>query len=108
MSPEQTRGSYADAQSDMWAFGCVLYECVTGDHPFAGATASDRLAAILEREPDWQSLDACPTKLRDLIKRCLRKEVGQRLHHIADARIELQEVLEDPSSGAARRRANLP
>jgi eukaryotic-like serine/threonine-protein kinase len=98
MSPEQITGSPAGEQSDIWAFGCVLYESVTGSHPFRAPTRSDQLAAILEREPDWQALDECPVKVRDLIRRCLRKDPAQRLHDIADARIEIQEILEYPVS----------
>lgn len=101
MSPEQVNGFLAREQSDIWAFGCVLYESVTGKHPFRAPTRSDQLAAILEREPEWQALDGCPVKVRDLVKRCLRKDTVQRLHHIADARIEIQEVLEDAASAGS-------
>jgi serine/threonine protein kinase len=96
MSPEQARGSSADQQSDIWAYGCVLYELLTRKHPFPAPSRSDQIAAILEREPDWAAIETVPPKLRDVIKRCLRKEPARRFHHIADARIEIQEVLEEP------------
>jgi Tol biopolymer transport system component len=105
MSPEQARGEPADQQSDIWAFGCVLYESITGQHPFAAATPADRTAAILEGEPEWHSLETCPSKVRDLVRRCLRKDPNQRLHHVADARIEMQEVLAETPSGTVARTA---
>jgi len=101
MSPEQARGSPADQQSDIWAFGCVLYEMTTGRHPFAAASHGERLTAIQEKEPKWEALEGCPDKLRAVMKRCLAKDPRERLHHIADARIEIQEVLEDLASGAS-------
>jgi Tol biopolymer transport system component len=103
MSPEQARGSPSDQQSDIWAFGCVLYELLAGRHPFASASRPDQIEAILDREPAWRTLDGVPVKLRDLVKRCLRKDPAQRLHHIADARIEIQEVLEDPAAASGDR-----
>jgi len=107
MSPEQVNGFAAREQSDIWAFGCVLYESVTGNHPFRALTRSEQVAAILEREPAWQALDGCPVKVRDLVKRCLRKDPAQRLHHIADARIEIQEALEEPAPRAVEQ-ASMP
>ena len=101
MSPEQARGLSADQQSDIWAFGCVLYEMITGRHPFPAPARSDQIAAILEREPDWRALETEPSKLNDTIKRCLRKEPGRRLHHIADARLEVQEAMEEPEARGA-------
>ena len=91
MSPEQARGYEADARSDVWAFGCVLWECLTGEQLFAGPTVSDTLAAVLSREPDRSRLPkSVPVNIVRLLRRCLAKESRARLHHMADARIELE------------------
>jgi serine/threonine-protein kinase len=95
MSPEQARGRPADKRSDIWAFGCVFYEMLTGKRVFGGETSSDSLARILEREPDWGPLpDATPMAVRTLIRRCLAKDPKQRLHDMADVRLELEEAPE--------------
>ena len=84
MSPEQARGQPLDRRTDIWAFGCVLYEMLTGRAPFAGDTISDTLAAILEREPDWAALPAIvPAPVRTLIRRCLEKDARQRIADIS-------------------------
>jgi Tol biopolymer transport system component len=91
MSPEQARGYEADTRSDIWSFGCVLWECLTGEQLFAGATVSDTLAAVLSREPNWSRLPkSTPANVVRLLRRCLAKEAKARLHHFADARIELE------------------
>ena len=98
MSPEQVRGLTVDKRTDIWAFGCVLYQMLAGRPPFAGDTASDLYVAVLEREPDWQRLpEALPAGVTRLLRRCLQKDPRQRLHDIADARIEIQESRTDPS-----------
>ena len=90
MSPEQARGKPVDKRTDIWAFGCVLYEMLTGRPAFDARDVSDTIAAILEREPDWSALpDDTPEPLRDLLRRCLQKERKQRLRDIADAGIAL-------------------
>ncbi len=90
MSPEQARGHSVDKRGDIWAFGCVLYEMLTGRLAFPGATISDRIAKILEREPDWSLLPpATPAALRRVLFRCLTKDPKQRLRDIGDVRIEL-------------------
>src|SRR5216117_424267 len=97
MSPEQAKGRPVDRRTDIWAFGCVLYEMLTGDKAFNGEAISEILAAVLGRAPDWQALPvAVPTKIVDLLRRCLQKDTKIRLHDIADARIEIEEAL-DPS-----------
>jgi serine/threonine-protein kinase len=94
MSPEQARGQAVDAHTDIWAFGCVLYEMLTGRQAFQGETFTDCLAAILGREPDWHALPpSTPASVADLIRRCLEKDVSQRLPRIGDARRELEAVL---------------
>jgi Tol biopolymer transport system component len=93
MSPEQARGRTVDKRADIWAFGCVLYECLTGRRAFQGETVSDTLAQILKGEPDWSALPAnTPVCVRSLLRRCLRKDRKERLHDIADARIEIEEA----------------
>jgi tetratricopeptide (TPR) repeat protein len=90
MSPEQARGQSVDAQSDIWAFGCVLYEMLTGRVAFGGNTASDQIAAILEREPDWSALPPLlPAYVRRVLSRCLEKDVRRRWRDIGDVRLQL-------------------
>ena len=94
MSPEQARGQAVDKRTDIWAFGCVLYELLTGAAPFPGETMSDTLAAILGREPDWAALPATtPPLATRLLQRCLEKDPKRRLRDIADARGDLDEAL---------------
>ena len=95
MSPEQARGKPVDKRADIWSFGCVLFEMLTGRVAFAGDTISDTIAAILEREPDWTALpDALPLAVtRRLLQRCLDKDPRQRLRDIGDARLELEHAL---------------
>jgi hypothetical protein len=98
MSPEQARGQTVDKRTDIWAFGCVLYEMITGRTAFAGQTTSDTIAAILEREPDWQALpQSLPPSARRLLLRCLEKDAKRRWRDIGDARIEVDEALAGPS-----------
>jgi serine/threonine protein kinase len=99
MSPEQARGLAVDRRADIWAFGCVLYECLTGASPFAGASISDVIAHVLEREPDWNALPlSSPRPLVRLIQRCLQKDTKKRLRDIADARVDLDEALIPPAT----------
>ena len=94
MSPEQARGQAIDKRTDIWAFGCVLYQMLTGRTAFSGDTLTDTLAAIVEREPDWSALPGTtPASVRRLLQRCLEKNVKQRLHDIGDARVELDDAL---------------
>jgi dipeptidyl aminopeptidase/acylaminoacyl peptidase len=98
MSPEQARGKPVDKRTDIWAFGCVLYELLTARRAFGGETLSDTIAAVLEREPDLQVLPpATPAKIRDLLRRCLQKDSQHRLRDIGDARIEIGEALAAPA-----------
>lgn len=98
MSPEQARGKTVDKRADNWAFGCVLFEMVSGSRPFSGETTSDTLAAILERDPPWNKLpDSTPPAVRRLLRRCLEKDPKRRLRDIGDARLELEDALAKPA-----------
>jgi serine/threonine protein kinase/Tol biopolymer transport system component len=93
MSPEQTRGQPVDKRTDIWAFGCVLYEMLAGHPPFPGDTISDTIAAILGREPDWNAVPLdVPPHVRQVLRRCLQKDRKVRLHDIADVRLELDDT----------------
>ena len=97
MSPEQARGQAVDKRADIWAFGCVLFEMVTGRMAFSGETTSDTFAAILERQPDWGALPAAtPPKVRHLLARCLEKDPKRRWRDIGDVRIELEDAERTP------------
>jgi Tol biopolymer transport system component len=94
MSPEQARGKRVDRRADIWAFGCVLYEMLTGREAFAGDTTSDILASVIRAEPDWTRLPASvQPRVRELLRRCLQKDPKQRLRDIGDARITIEEAL---------------
>jgi len=96
MSPEQARGLTVDSRSDIWAFGVTLWELLTGRKLFAGATVTDTLAMILRSDPAWDTLpDGLPPSLRRLLQRCLQRHQRQRLHHMADVRIVLEEIAQD-------------
>ena len=98
MSPEQARGKPVDKRTDIWAFGCVLYEMLTGRLLFTGATVSDILALVLATEPDWTGLPSTtPSPLRRLLRRCLEKEPKERLQHIGDVRHEIKDALTPPT-----------
>ena len=101
MSPEQARGQAVDKRADVWAFGCVLYELLTGRMAFAGATVPDTLTAVLQGEPDWTALPAgVPPAVTTLLRRCLEKDVRQRRRDIGDVRAELVDALSQPGSAA--------
>ncbi|MDP9225205.1 MAG: serine/threonine protein kinase [Actinomycetota bacterium] len=106
MSPEQARGKAVDKRTDIWAFGCVLYEMLTGRRAFPGESMSDAVAAIIERHPDWSALPpGVPPSLHRLLAQCLEKDARLRLRDIGDARPALSEVnnaRESDGQGAAR------
>jgi Tol biopolymer transport system component len=116
MSPEQARGKPLDRRTDLWSFGCVLYEMLTGSPVFRGETATDVISAVISREPDSEALpQATPPALRRLLDRCLAKDARQRLRDAADARLELEDAageltgqIETPSPAQAPRRSALP
>jgi eukaryotic-like serine/threonine-protein kinase len=97
MSPEQARAQPVGRQTDVWAFGCVVFELLTGRRAFAGRTANDVIAGVLEREPAWTDLPpATPPGLRRLLRRCLEKDPARRLRDIGDARLELDDAVAAP------------
>jgi serine/threonine-protein kinase len=94
MSPEQARGKKLDKRTDIWSFGCVLYECLTGRMAFTGETAPDIFSAILQSDADWAALpERTPRRVRELMEWCLEKSPRSRLHDIGDARIEIEKSL---------------
>ena len=100
MPPEQARGAVVDKRADIWAYGAVLYEMLTGKQPFAGATVTDTLASVLKTEPEWDEL---PSAMRQLVRRCLEKDVKQRLRDIGEARIALTDIPNISSQPVPRR-----
>ncbi len=99
MSPEQAKGKPLDKRTDIWSFGCVLYECLTGRQTFSGEDVSDTLASILRSEPDWQALPSTtPASIRHLLQTCLQKDRNERLRDIGDARLEIKQALAQPST----------
>jgi eukaryotic-like serine/threonine-protein kinase len=105
MSPEQARGLAVDKRTDIWAFGCVLFEMLSGQMTFSGKTVSDTIAAILEREPAWDRLpDATPPAVRRLLRRCLEKDTKRRWHDVGDLGIVLQDLFAAPAPEEAGRK----
>jgi hypothetical protein len=99
MAPEQAKGQAADKRADVWAFGAVVFEMLTGQRLFTGETISDTLASVLKNEPNWGTLpEATPTAVRRLLRRCLEKDRKRRLDSAADAGLEIEEALTAPSA----------
>ena len=102
MSPEQAKGKRVDKRADIWAFGCVLYECLTGKRTFHGDTITETVAAILKSDPDWTLLPAdTPPIVRAVLRQCLQKDPSRRLRDVADAFIGIQELAAQPSQMVA-------
>jgi serine/threonine protein kinase len=98
MSPEQARGKTVDKRADIWAFGCVLFEMLTGHAAFSGRDVTDILAAVIRSEPEWGNLPAnLHGRLREVLERCLKKEAKDRYRDIYDVKVDIQRVLTDPS-----------
>jgi Tol biopolymer transport system component len=103
MSPEQARGQPVDKRTDIWAFGCVLYEMLTGRRAFGGDSVTDTLAHVVAHEPDWHALpETTPDVVRRLLERCLRKDARRRLRDIADAQIEIDDAIAARTPPAAQ------
>jgi serine/threonine protein kinase/Tol biopolymer transport system component len=102
MSPEQARGKPVDKRTDVWAFGCVLFEMMTARKPFDGETLTDIVAAIVKNEPDWRALPpGTPAAVQAVLARCLRKDPAERLRDIADGRFQIEDVLNDLGASPA-------
>jgi eukaryotic-like serine/threonine-protein kinase len=103
MSPEQARGKIVDKRTDIWAFGCVLFEMLTGHAAFSGRDVTDILAAVIRAEPEWNNLPVnLHWRLREMLERCLEKDSKDRYHDISDVRVDIKKVLADPSSVLAQ------
>jgi len=101
MSPEQARGRPLDKRTDIWSFGLILFECLTGERLFKGDSAAESMGAIMHKEPDWSLLPPeTPPTIQLLLRRCLTKDRKRRLHDIADARLEIDEAISDPTSSS--------
>jgi serine/threonine protein kinase len=97
MAPEQAKGKTVDRRADVWAFGAVLYEMLTGQPAFPGEDVTEILAAVVRAEPDWNRLPNTPAAIRTLLRRCLAKDVRQRLQHIGEARFALEHAGDAPA-----------
>jgi serine/threonine protein kinase len=104
MSPEQARGLPVDRRTDVWAFGCVLFEMLTGKPAFSGATTTDIVAKVLERDPDWASLPEMPDAMHRVLRWSLMKDAHRRLRHVGDAILELEATASRHDTPPARRR----
>ncbi len=106
MSPEQARGEEVDRRTDIWAYGCVLFELLTGHRAFSGKGSAERVVAILSQEPNWNLLPAeTPAALRKVLRRCLAKERKRRYQHIGDVRLELDEPFDSEVQAVPPRRS---
>jgi len=105
MSPEQARGRPVDRRTDVWAFGCVLYECLSGERPFRGESLADVLASIVGDEPDWSKLPALPARVDELVRRTLTKDPRERLRDMGEARVQLSLARTDAVSESTATRA---
>src|SRR5262249_23608408 len=102
MSPEQARGQVVDKRADIWAFGCVVYEMLTGHGAFSRATLPDTIAAVLERDPDWSALPSqTPANVRRLLGRCLQRTLNRRLADIRDVKLDIEDAANEPMAAAS-------
>jgi WD40 repeat protein len=108
MSPEQARGKPVDRRTDVWAFGCVLYECLTGERAYRGDSFTDVVAAIVGEEPDWSALPPLAPRVEELLRRCLTKDPRSRLRDAGEARVQLALALGEQQAGTSPRPASVP
>jgi eukaryotic-like serine/threonine-protein kinase len=100
MEPEQAKGKYVDRRADIWAFGCVLYEMLTGQRAFVGVDLSETLASVLSKDVDWSALPSdTPSQIRSLLRRCLQRNVRERLRDIGDAYLQVRDAIGTPEGG---------
>ena len=104
MAPEQARGRAVDKRADIWAFGCVLFEMLTGRRAFQGEDITDTIVAVVSKEPDWTALPASASDVRPLLGRCLKKDRKQRLQSIGDARVQIEDFISGASEEPATTR----
>jgi Tol biopolymer transport system component len=102
MSPEQAAGLDVDAQADIWAFGCILFEMLAGRRPFDGNSTADTIAAVLRDDPHWPAISSAPPHVQALVRRCMDKDISRRLHSIDDARLWLDDAVAAPAAAAPR------
>jgi TolB-like protein len=106
MSPEQAAGASVGEQSDIWSFGCIFYECLTGERLFGGKTISECLTAVLQKQPDWERLpNAVPACAVRLLRKCLERDPRRRLRHIGDAVLDLEQALLGLPGGFGQKRS---
>ena len=102
MSPEQAKGKPMDRRTDIWAFGCVLYEMLTANQTFSGETITDTLAAVVRADPEWERLpNTTPVAVRELLQRCLQKDSKDRLRDIGEVRIAIKQMLSGSNTSIA-------
>ena len=108
MAPEQARGKSIDKRVDIWAYGCVLFECLTAKRAFEGETLTDVLASVLNQEPDWTRLPtATPANVRELLRACFEKNARMRLRDIGDARVLLAAPAQERVATSSSRKGSL-
>ncbi len=108
MSPEQAKGKTVDKRTDIFSFGIVLYEMLTGKKAFAGEDVSDVLASIMKMEPDWSEVSELDPRIQNLLRRCLRKDRKDRRQSIGDVRVEIQDILAEPAAAVRSEAAKAP
>ena len=105
MSPEQARGKTVDRRTDIWAFGCVLFEMLTGTRAFVGDDVADTIVTVVSKEPDWSALPASASGVQALLARCLKKDPKSRMRDIGEARLQIEDLVNGAGRSGARESA---